>query len=1092
MSKNDHNMDEEKENNENIVNNVNYGCFVDLQNESKCPNLFHLELNQINSSFTLKDFKLVFSLDNSFYVLYSSSSIIVLNNENEILYKQMLKSEEVLVSVKIYCRKICMCIYSSQVNYLSIMDSMNFTNHFTFTFDAELLDFFFLDHYFIYGKDKNNPIEETADIRILLLTKNFELIYIVNFQTKDKLFIEDLFSKDEFFGLNSDFKIKIDYDSLCNFFYLITSKGNIYFIDINDFNSEKECLSVPLDKKVNVFNYLHSEYRKDDQQIKQIKQTKSKSCLINDCHMNVITFILSIGNKSSTTDFIWYLISNNEQKFINYFISSFDSKEIIDTIFAIKNESVYILYLSKSNDVYEVLSSDLENDLKNKKTELSTLRTISRIYPENVIIDKKFKHIDNKKLRINEMRFVKSAINFEGKNSVIILTINYFLRENTNIFGSLIIYKIEKPIKNTTFEDDKSISKTSNILQNNLDILRKEEVIFSYENMLASYLSNQKISLIKKDNSYIIVDSLDSSFSKKVVPKFNEINEIDMSTLNGNTIQTFFKSLCSELIKCYYENDFIEEFINKNLIKEVLDYRLIFYVICYDFNSKKKINELTSENRTVYQLRPVVSSSVIHNVATIVFSAISEFGFIKEGKISPYTSNILLGVKELLNIILYRYDHPYFKLTDNEVEAKDSESILVKELLKKVEKVLLLINILDQFKDEEKLSTNLEDYNYLNEINNIDQGNDKIDINNPKNDTFLDFKKSLEKDENYEFAKIFLESFTENINNLSNLNNRQKSNILLSISSDMVYKLIKDFNKYEFEDYELFLYYSLYVFKNNLNALLLKFKKNNKENCKDLNINTNIKEKIALILKNIPSKMKFKYCLSYYDKFFKFALAVYRLSFLLSFNQVKDKNNNRFEDKMTVMYITSAIKEEIVYITNKITTKLDSDGKKGYILSTFEYLLRNNLIVEASNCLDVASFSKENTILDQIIKLTFKLKIYFKIDSYFESHIEMINFLQRINFMNIEFDSNNFNNFGYQIKEKLDKLLTFYIFTITQKKELYNFLNAMPLEFRINFINYMKCDRNFSKIMGDELDISKNEGQSYCSYVMKKLKKMEY
>lgn len=59
----------------------------------------------------------------------------------------------------------------------------------------------------------------------------------------------------------------------------------------------------------------------------------------------------------------------------------------------------------------------------------------------------------------------------------------------------------------------------------------------------------------------------------------------------------------------------------------------------------------------------------------------------------------------------------------------------------------------------------------------------------------------------------------------------------------MVYKLIKDFNKYEFEDYELFLYYSLYVFKNNLNALLLKFKKNNKENCKDLNINTNIKEK---------------------------------------------------------------------------------------------------------------------------------------------------------------------------------------------------------------------------------------------------------
>lgn len=1066
--------------------------FPVLKNESKCPNLFHSELNQINSNIILKDYQLVFSIDNSFYVLYSSNTIIVLNNENDVLYKQVLKSNELLVSVKIYCRKICMCIYSSQVNYLSIIDSLNFTNHFTFTFESEILDFFFLDHYFIYGKDRNNPIEETTDVRILLLTKNFELIYIVNFQTKDRLNINDLFSQNEFYGLNSDFKIKIDYDSLCNFFYLITSKGNIYFIDINDFNSEKECLSVPLDKRINVFNYLPNEFRKDENLIKKVKQTKSKSCQINDCYMNVITFVLTIGNNFSSTDFIWYLISNNEQKFINYFISSFENKEIIDTIFAVKNESIYILYLSKSNDVYEVLSSDLENDMKNKKTELSVLRTISKVNPENVVLDKKFKHIDAKKLRINDMRFVKSSVNFEGKNSLIILTINYILRENTNIFGSLIIYKIEKPTKNMSNDDDISVSKTSNILQHNQDLIRQEELVFSYENMLASYLSNQRISLIKEKNCFTIIDNLESSsINKKVIQGFNGVDDFDSSILNGSSMQLFFKSLCTELMKCYFEEDFIDNYIIKNSIKEAVDYRLIFYVICFDFNSKKKINELTSENRTVYQLRPIVSSSIIHNVASIIFSSISDFGFLRNENVSPYTNSILSGIKELLSIILYRYDHPYFKITDKEIEAKQEETEIIKQLLSKVERALLLINILEQFKQEEKLTcVNQENFEYLNEIKNVNKENNNNNSNLSKLDKSSPVDKlkvSLENESNYEYLKIFLESFTENINKLnSKYNHKDKSNVILSIRSEMLVRLLKDFPNSDFEDYELFLFYSLYLFKNNMISLLQNYEKYFNENNKELTL----KDKITLILKNVPSKKKFKYCLSYYEKFFKFSLAAYRLSFLLALTY-NSKNNNKLEEEMKVMYISSALKEEIVYIINIISSKLDIDGRKGHILSTFEFLLKNKMIIEATNCLNIASFNKENSLIDQIIKMTFKLRIYFKIDSLFDAHIEMIKFLQQIDFINIDFNSNNFNNFGLQIKEKLDKLLIFYIFSISEKKELYNFLNAMPLELRINFVNYMKCDRNFAKIIGDDLEISKNEGQSYCSFVMNKLKKMK-
>ena len=93
-----------------------------------------------------------------------------------------------------------------------------------------------------------------------------------------------------------------------------------------------------------------------------------------------------------------------------------------------------------------------------------------------------------------------------------------------------------------------------------------------------------------------------------------------------------------------------------------------------------------------------------------------------------------------------------------------------------------------------------------------------------------------------------------------------------------------------------------------MTSLLQNYEKYFNENNKELTL----KDKITLILKNVPSKKKFKYCLSYYEKFFKFSLAAYRLSFLLALTH-NSKNTNKLEEEIKVMYISSALKEEIVY-----------------------------------------------------------------------------------------------------------------------------------------------------------------------------------
>lgn len=424
-------------------------------------------------------YEIVYSIDNSFSVVYCESSLIVLNNKNNIVYKQFIKKNEKLISVKTYCRKICLYIISKETNYISIIDYQNFTDHKEFMFNERVVDYYYFDQYYCEsgfssnGSYSNNGLVSDGRIRILLLTENYTFKYIVDFQVKSSLRLEasevDL----------SNVSYRIEFEPINGFYYVISSKGEILFINIENYFSDNESISFSSNDNLNINNikdfldnnnddisssnlnfdlksnkdnndnndssYISNNNNNQSKRlvnsdnnitnnllnpmnnnIVKLKLIKKSTLLINNNNVSFIIILIQRQKKN----YLWYLKADKSTKLTHQRILELkDLDEVLDIYTLDHTEVNYIYYfgINSNNKQFEIKRSNIKNDLYLGNIEYDNSKTLGSIYTHDYY----------------QANLVKLWNLVLGDMLVTKIMINFFIKEDSSLIAGFSINDFE-------------------------------------------------------------------------------------------------------------------------------------------------------------------------------------------------------------------------------------------------------------------------------------------------------------------------------------------------------------------------------------------------------------------------------------------------------------------------------------------------------------------------------------------------------------------------------------------------------------------------------------------------------------------------
>ena len=439
-------------------------------------------------------FDIIYSVDNSFAVVFSEKSLIVINQRNDIVYRQIIKKEEKLKGVKTYCRKICLYITGKDNNYISILDYQNFTDNHEFIFKEKIIDYHYYDQYYCdfncFGSgclehvdhinDNKRKFESDGRTRIFLLTENYECQYIVDYNDKSKEVI-DLSIYDVDFNLE---KFRIEFEPENGFYYLISTRGYIMFFNINNYCSNDETLNYNIKYNLHFNNKQELEDSSSEKiSSEMIINTSSNNLVssknrivkfIKNCTLRLLSevfnFVLLFFNEKGM-DKIWYLQSTKSSKFTSIKVHSLQDFILAD-VFVKENSNdgcdVYYLGLNKKTNLLEIRKSSLKEDIgeKQEKINFHGVKVLGKA--DNIYLAK----------MIKMWNFRQEGVNFSK------IVVNFLLKKDTSIQGSLMI---------CSFEEENNIIK---------DLLNKE---ISVKN----YLAQGKIKIeLNSQGEYVLSDDL--------------------------------------------------------------------------------------------------------------------------------------------------------------------------------------------------------------------------------------------------------------------------------------------------------------------------------------------------------------------------------------------------------------------------------------------------------------------------------------------------------------------------------------------------------------------------------------------------------
>ena len=448
-----------------------------------------------------------------------------------------------------------------------------------------------------------------------------------------------------------------------------------------------------------------------------------------------------------------------------------------------------------------------------------------------------------------------------------------------------------------------------------------------------------------------------------------------------------------------YQNNILEDYIKINNIQVDINYQLIFYILNYNSSTKIKIKELTSIKSSNFQLRHSLSSTEIYNTINILYHAL---------KVNIHNNNksyisSLQGIIETFKILLQRIDSPYSKINSLEQEIQKDERNKLISLCQEVEKTLLLVAVNLNLNDIE-LDMDIN----LNENDIVDDNDVYQNLDNREKLNMKEFNKMLNENDMV-LIKVLLDKAHDEITK-----KLKKSEFdIIFISKDLFLDLLKF--PLHINEFEIFLLYSIYVFKSNLFHNYLNESKSLKQ----------------LILQNKPSIKYFRYMNSFYQKYFKFSFSIYKITFA---NSLKEKNLK--EDEFLLL------RDDFFDVVNFIKNSFSKEFSKDCLVRLFDILCLEKRCLEAY--IVISNIDFDNNFEESCLKNLSYLKLYLISKKYLEAHSLFAKYITEIDLHlilgNYKSDDEINEVKALRIKRLIVDSILFYFTVIISNNEYKNFV----------------------------------------------------
>ncbi len=596
----------------------------------------------------------------------------------------------------------------------------------------------------------------------------------------------------EFLSLNKDNKNQSISMSASKYkkrlHYLIEQMNFINELHNNGIVKEDELLSYVFESKYELFSYLLKEYNKS--QNENLKDLLYKTYFKKDSYLLLLEYFLNKGNNS--VDEITFLLPSKTNVNIINENESIPRSTVLSSLFTNKEENdnineywlfLIVFFYHKENIIKTMNKFYPKDNFTKIETLLSLYDVTLSVANNNITINDFIKDINKCEKYYKNMSLIDSAENFNQTiERIISLSKNSYSTFPKIRYLPLFILKYLL-ISKAKIEYIVIVSKKiSTIEQYNKEAVQNFILKFLFENY-----SDNIVSIIQMD---------------KIISQLTEINVVSVPQLKEELERVIDFLVILDNAKVQYSiNDFMKNHINVNKFKQkcIIDYlyskannfkfdkfdfidtniqEILSLINFYNYNNedKKNMGFFITELFSKYKEFAINILNVMMNNKTLVLSPEEEVELINRFLQNPVNLKSYSTIENFINEFSNRVDSSMIIELDN---------------------LLTYLNIQKVFESYQISSEYLEDVNYKNYLDNIDQLLEIFMIKGVQIDQITSIESFLKKRPSQDIQKIL----------------KLKDN-------DFLYHLFVFFFKYKRE--KLFTEILIILNKNNEKDLLLK------------------------------------------------------------------------------------------------------------------------------------------------------------------------------------------------------------------------------------------------------------------------------